>query len=86
MAGIWPPCASSLHVGSEVMFGSTSLPLCLAQKPPHSKEKIGSFLIMIKSIPQGLGYAPRATLATNVSVLRLSAMAIVSFQTNGRLL
>ena len=45
----------------------------------YSKDKLDSLLLfMIKSVSQGLGYAPPVTLTTNGSVLPVPGMAIMS--------
>ena len=48
-----------------------------SKKPSYSKDKLASFLFMIKSVSQGLGQGLPVILTTNGSVLPVSGMAIM---------
>ena len=56
-----------------------SLPPSWADKPSYIKDKLGSFLFMIKPLfMKDWAMRPPATLTTNGSVLSVSGMAIMS--------
>lgn len=46
--------------------------------PSYSKDKLGSFLFMIKYSSQGLGFAPLVSLTTNGSILPVPGMTVMS--------